>query len=189
MWNVFEHWWTALLIALIVQTILAIIHIFKPDSRRFWHILIPLAIIVIGIGVERLVVTDSEKINILLDKCLKATASEDLATIDSVLAPDYSDSCHNSKEVAMEYCKRWFDRPLIAANKVYSADITINRPTAEINLVVVTHIDPKSEYYDSVRVLLVKANLYLRKYEDGRWLVQRAELVEINNQRVKWSEI
>jgi hypothetical protein len=189
MWNIFEHWWTALAVALGVQIVLAIIHIIRPESRKFWHILIPLAVIVVGIGVERLVQTDFEKINILIDKCLTATADENIAAIGALLAPDYSDSCHKSKESAMQSCRRWFGQPLISVNKKYSVEITIDRPAAQVNLIVVTHLDPKSEYYQSVKLLLIKARLYLHRNADGRWLINRAELLEVNNQPVKWNEI
>ena len=190
MWNIFEHWWTALLAAAIVQMVLAIIHLVKPDTRRFWHILIPLAIIGIGIGVERLVQTDMEKITILIDKSLKATANEDIPAIQSLLASDYSDSCHSSKAAAMEFCKRWLSRPLIAQNKLFSQpEVVISSPTAQVSLIVVTHIDPRSEYYSSVKLLLAKVRLYLQKTADRKWLVRRAELLEINNQPVNWSEI
>jgi hypothetical protein len=190
MWNIFEHWWTALLIALIVQIVLAIIHIIKPNSRRFWHVLIPVAIIVIGIGVERLVQTDMEKINALIGKSLKVTQDEDLAGIDAILADDYSDSCNSSKEAVMVYCKRWFSRPLIAKNKLFSPpQISLSTPRCEVSLVVVTHLDPKSEYYESAKLLLIKVRLYLQKYDDGKWLIKEAELLEINNQPVKWNQI
>lgn len=190
MWNIFEHWWAALFAAVIAQFILMIIHIVKPNSRKLWHILIPLAIIAVGIGVERFVATDMEKIKVLLSKSLTATQNEDLAAIDAIMADDYSDSVHSSKAEVMEYCKRRFGRPLIAQNKLPNPpEITITSPAAQINLIVVTHLDPQSEYYDSVKLVLVKVRLHLYRYAGGKWLIKGAELLEVNNQRFKWNEI
>jgi hypothetical protein len=190
MWNIFEHWWTALLIAAVVQMALAIIHIVKPNSRKLWHILIPIAIIAAGITVERLVKTDFEKVNILLDTCTKAVARQDISAIESLLAPNYSDSCLTSKKAAMEYARRWLGRPLIKSLKLHSAQIEINRPTAEINFIVILHLDPKSDFAEMAQFpLLIKAKLYLGRNPDGIWLIDRAELLEINNQPFKWSQI
>jgi hypothetical protein len=190
MWNIFEHWWTALLIAGIVQLALAIVHIIKPETRKFWHIFIPLAIIATGIAVERFVQTDMEKINTLINQCLTFTADKNINGIEAILAPDYSDSCHNSKKAAMEFCRRWLDKPLIAKNSLpFRPDVSLSAPQAQVNMIVMTHIDPKSSYYDSVKVLLLKVKLYLQKNTDKHWQVKRAELVEINNQPVNWSDI
>jgi hypothetical protein len=190
MWNIFEHWWTALLIAAIVQLALAIMHVLKPATRKLWHISIPISIIIIGIGIERLVQTDSEKIDDLVKTCLKATADEDVNAIDSILSPDYSDSCHNSKKAALEFCRRWLGKPLIAKNRLpFPPEVSLSAPEAQVNMMVMTHIDPKSSYYGSVKVLLSKVKLYLQKNADKHWQVKRAELLEINNQPVNWSDI
>jgi hypothetical protein len=190
MWNIFEHWWTAIIVALAVQIVLAIIHIIKPGTRKLWHILIPLIILAGGIGVEWFVQTDMEKVKILLSRSLTATENEDMAAIDAILAPDYSDSVNNSKDAFMTYCKRWFSRPLIAQNKLPNPpEITINAPNAQINLSVVIHLDSRSEYYGDVRLVLIKLRLHLYRYAGGKWLIKSAELLEINNQRVKWNEI
>ena len=37
--------------------------------------------------------------------------------------------------------------------------------------------------------LLVKVKLYLKRNDNGKWLVERAELLEINNNSVKWNQI
>jgi hypothetical protein len=190
MWNIFEHWWTALLIAGIVQLVLAIIHVIKPESRKIWHIFVPLSIIIIGIGIEQMVQTDMEKIDTLIKQCLTFTADENINGIEAILAADYSDSCHNSKKIAIEYCRKWMSRPLIAQNKLFAPpDVAISNSIAQVNMIVVTHIDPKSNFYDSAKVLIVKARLFLERDANKRWLVQRAELLEINNQPIKWSDI
>jgi hypothetical protein len=190
MWNIFEYWWTALLLAAIVQAILAIIHIVKPNTRKLRHILIPIAIIAIGIGVERLVQTDFEKITILVGDAVSASQNEDVAAIDVLLAPDYSDSCNNTKTAVMEYCKRWFARPLIAKNNVQFIQIEIHRPAAEINLAAIVHLDQKSDFAEMIKFpLLVKVKLSLNRTDDGKWLIKRAELLEINNSPVKWNQI
>jgi hypothetical protein len=190
MWNIFEHWWTAILIALVVQATLAIMHIVKPHTRKLWHLLIPIAIIAAGISVERLVKTDFEKVNILLTTCTNAAARQDPATIESLLAPNYSDSCLNSKEAAMEYARRWLGRPLIKSLRIHSAQIQINRPTAEINFSVILQLDPKSDFAEMAQLpLLVKVKLYAGRTAKGAWLINRAELLEINNQPVKWNQI
>ena len=190
MWNIFEHWWAALLIAAVVQMALTLLHLIRPNTRKLWHILIPITIIAAGIGVERLVQTDFEKINILIGKGLKAAQDEDTAAIDTLLSPDYSDSCHNSKTAVMEYCRRWFARPLIAKNNVQAVQIEIHRPAAEINLAAIVYLDPKSDYSEMSQIpLFVKARLYLKRNDNGKWLIERAELLEINNNSVKWNQI
>ena len=99
---------------------LAIIHVIKPDSSKFWHILFRSQSSLIGIGVERMVQTDLEKINVLIKQCLTYTADEDIKGIERYLLPDYSDSRNTSKNAAMEFCNAWFGRPLIAQNKMFS---------------------------------------------------------------------
>ena len=190
MWNIFEHWWAALVAALAIQVVLAIMHIVKPAARKLWHPLIALAVIIIGISVERLVQTDFEKINILVGQALEATQNEDVTAVDALLAPDYSDSCNPTKEAVMEYCKRWFARPLIAKNNAQNVQIEIHRPAAEVGLFVITNLDQKSDFAEMAKFpLLVKVKLYLKRTVDGKWLIKNAELIEINNQRINWNQI
>jgi hypothetical protein len=90
----------------------------------------------------------------------------------------------------MEYCRLWFARPLIAKNNTQFVQIEIHRPAAEINLAAIVHLDPKSEFAEMIKFpLLVKVRLYLKRNDNGKWLINRAELLEINNNPVKWNRI
>jgi len=189
MWNIFEHPWTGLLIAFAVQFIFTIVHLIRPDSRKWWHFLPAVLVVLTAFAISYFVKTDKELIQEAVSAGIAAVEKEDLITIDRLIAIDYSDSHHNSKSQIMDLAREYLSKPLIAKNQTRNILIQIDDSKAVVDLLVLTILDPKNEMFDYKMPLYIKSRLYLKKYEGGNWLFCRAELLEINNQSFSWTKL
>jgi lipoprotein signal peptidase len=98
MFNFYEQPWTLLGIAVIVLFGILTYRSVVPEKKRAWQLLIPLLIALAGFGIDRLVTTDTEKINSIIDSGIKAVKAENFNAVDSYISDDYRDSFHRSKE-------------------------------------------------------------------------------------------
>jgi hypothetical protein len=91
----------------------------------------------------------------------------------------------------MSHCREVLSEPLVKKNKKRPAIIEISLPEATVTLTVVTHFERQSYVYrDLGRPLMItKIKLYFQKEQDKKWLISRAELVEIDRQPVNWEDI
>lgn len=156
-----------------------------------WHLwLLPPCLAVAAFGCDWLVRTDLEKVNALIERAVKAAEQEDCDTIDTVIADDYSDSYHNTKEPLMRYCRTLLSRPLVQNNRTWGLEIQLSPPQATAVLVVFSTFEPDSFVSQTYKpTLLTKMELTLRKQPDKSWLISRAEVLEIDRRPVNWTQI
>ena len=50
-------------------------------------------------------------------------------------------------------------------------------------------IDKESEIAGFTNIMLVKAEVHLKKQQDNNWLITRTEILALNNQPAKWRDI
>ncbi|HUT31292.1 MAG TPA: hypothetical protein VMX13_15970 [Sedimentisphaerales bacterium] len=190
MFNIFEQPWTILLVAVIVSLVISVYHWLFPERKRWTHFLIPLIIAVVGLAGDFLVKTDPEKINALLKTGMKAVEEESADAVDAIIAPDYTDSAHNTKEDLMRYCRMMLSRPLVEKNKKWDLKVDVSPPNAAATFTVITRFEPQSYIYQSyMRSLVTKMELHLQKQPDKSWLITRAEILELNHQPANWRDI
>jgi len=190
MFNFFEQPWT--LIGLAVITLFGVLTVRSvwPEKRRLWQWLIPVSIAILGIGADLLVKTDLEKINTVITKALKAAQNEDCATIESLIANDYADSHHATKNHLMAHCKVRLSEPVIAKIKKQASLIELTNPTAIATLFIVATFEKDSDIARNYRpFVFLKTRLYLEKQPDNNWLIKRIEILEVDKQPVQWNDI
>lgn len=108
MFNVFEQPWTLVGASVVVLLVILTIRSVWPEKRRWWQLLIPVFVAIGGFGLDFFVQTDLEKINSLIDAGIKAVEEENCDAIESIIADNYEDSFHNTKNELMSHCRRSF---------------------------------------------------------------------------------
>jgi ketosteroid isomerase-like protein len=68
-------------------------------------------------------------------------------------------------------------------------EMQISGDTASVTLLNRLFIDPRSSYAEFAKIVLVKVEIDLKKTLDGQWLIIRTEILAINNQPTKWSNV
>lgn len=189
MFNIFDQPWTLLTASVIVLFVVWMLHRILPEKRRWWHLLVPVLLALIGFGLDWLVETDTEKIKNLIRAGMVAVEQEDIDGIDAIIAADYQDSYHKTKKEFMRYCRALLSRPLVEKNIKRNLVIAAG-PQTTVFLTVITRFEEQSYVYQNYKpFMLIKVRLNVQKQADNSWLIKRAEIVEIDKQRLKWEQI
>lgn len=187
MWDFFEQPWTLLGAAVIVLFIVLTWRSVVPEKRRWWHWLLPISVAALGIGLDVLVATDLEKIRDVLRQSLQAVESEDCPAIARLLADDYQDSYHKTKEALMSRCRQRLTPPAVEDVKRLSTATEISSPDATVTFTVLMRFDRDSYWARSYKpTALVEVRFYLHKQPDKRWLISRIEVLEVDKMPITW---
>ena len=191
MFNFFEHPWTLIGLAVLVLFGVFTYRSVWPEKRAPWQWFLPLVFATVGPGLDALVKTDLEKITALLKTSIQAVQQEDINTISSILAEDYQDSQHNTKADLMRTCSSKFAQSLVEKCKKTNSRIEpISGPTALATVFATIHFDKNSYVAQNYKAwMMVKVQLHFKKQPDKSWLINRAEILEIDRQPVKWRQI
>jgi hypothetical protein len=128
MFNCFEHPWGLVTIAGIALLILLMFRSIFPEKCRWWLWLLPAFLVVAAFGLDFLVETDLEKINTVIDIGVKAVEDENPDAIERVLADNYHDSYHSTKNALMAHCRAALSEPLFGKNIKRIVSIDLNPP-------------------------------------------------------------
>ena len=190
MFNIFEHPWGLITAAIITLLVLLMVRSIFPEKCRWWQWLLLALLAVAAFGFDFLVETDLEKINAVISTAVKAVEEENPDAIEPIISANYGDSYHDTKASLMYYCRTRLSEPLIEKNikRITSIDISPPKATAIFTMRIV--FDKRSSVYQSFKqIMLTKLKLDLQKEPDNRWLISRAELLEIDMQPVSWQDI
>ena len=187
--NIFEQPWTMLTGAAFCLVVIITIRQAFPEKRRAWQFAIPALLAVAAFGLDEFVKTDLEKINLLIEAGMKAVENESTTAIGAIISPDYQDSYHESKETLMEHCRNLLKGLKISKNKKLDLQIEISAPTATVFLKALTRFDEQGMPKQlPTPFLTTRLKLNLKKGRGKKWLIERAEVLEINNQRIGWKD-
>jgi len=190
MFDFFEQPWTLIGAAILVLLVVLMLRRIFPEKRYWGQWLLPLFLAALAFGLDYLVQTDLEKINAVIDTAVKAVEQENPDAIEAIISDNYRDSYHNTKKHLMYHCRARLSGPLVEKNKKRLPIIEISPPNATVTLTVIIHFDKQSYVYQEIqRLMQTKAKINLQKQQDGRWLINRVEILEINMQRAKWRDI
>ena len=190
MFDIFEQPWTLLGASVIILFAILTIRSVWPEKRRWWQLLIPVAIAAVGFGLDFLVQTDLEKINALIDTGIKAVEEEDCSAIETIIADNYRDSFHNTKKDLMSHCRIQLTPGLVAKSKKSACLVELSPPTATATIFILLTFDKDSYISREYKSFMqVKAKLYLQKQPNKGWLITRAEVLEIDRQPVNWRQV
>jgi hypothetical protein len=190
MFDFFEQPWTLLGAAVLVLFGLLTYRSICPEKRRWWQWLIPLAIAGAGFGLDSLVATDLEKVRATVGALLKAVQDEDCGAVAALIAPDYSDSRHATREQLLAHCRQELDGPTVQVVKSRGAEVKLSGSEASVMLNLFFRFEEASHVARQYKaVALVKVRLHLTKQPGGTWLIDRAEPLEIDQFPVSWRSV
>ncbi len=190
MFDVFEHPWGLITAAVVAVLILLILKSVAPQKCHFWLWFLPFVLAFAAFGLDYLVETDLEKINAVIDVGVKAVEEENPDAIEMIIADDYTDSYHHSKNALMALCRDILSEPLIEKNIKRTVSVDIQPPKATVIFTVRVLLDKQSYIYRNFKQqVLVEVQADLRKQSDNRWLINRVELLKIDLHPVDWKSI
>jgi hypothetical protein len=181
MFDVFEQPWTLVGAAILVLFGVLTFRSIFPEKQRRWQWLLPVLVVGLAFGLDGIVQTDLEKIDAVLDKGVTAVKEQDALAIGSILSDQYSDSFHATKQGLINHFKRVLSEPMIAGHKERGRLVDIKGSKATVVLFTTITFKKNSR--------ITKTKLTLQRQPDGRWLIGRAEVLELNKQPVNWSHI
>ncbi|HIJ53881.1 MAG TPA: hypothetical protein HPP66_12110 [Planctomycetes bacterium] len=179
-----------LALAIAVLLALQIIHVIRTYERHWWQWLLPIILAAAAFGLDFVVQTDLERINALIRTVRKATEQENCDAIEAIVSTDYSDSYHNSRDDLMNHCRRLLSEPLVAKSRKMGLTVEISPPRAAVTLTVIIHFDRQSRVHREYKsFVMLKMKFDLQKEQGKRWLINRAEILEIDRHPFKWRDI
>lgn len=202
MLNIFGQPWTLLTAAAFALLVVWTIRQTAPDKTPRWLPLIPLFLAVAAFALDLLVRTDLEKVNALISTGLEAVENENCRAVAPLISPDYGDSLHRSKQQLLEHCAKVLGRVKISSNVKLNQRIEFaprsqlaelnSQPRATLHLKVLTRFDPASRGPAAMlgkSMLTSELQIELKRTPEGNWLIIGAELLSIDGQPVRWTQI
>jgi len=190
MFNFFEQPYTLSGAAVLVLFGMLTFRSVFPEKRRWWQMLVPALVAAAAFGLDFAVRTNLEKINAVINTCIKAVQEENCDAIEANIAENYHDSYHNSKKDLMHHCRSQLSQPLVEKIKKRGCLVQLSPRDAQAALFAT--IIFKKDSYVSVNYkawLMVEVQLNFREQGDKTWLINRAEVIEIDKQPTNWSQI
>ena len=190
MCDFFEQPWTLLGAAVIVLFVVLTMRSVLPEKRRWWQWLVPLGLAGAALGLDFLVATDLERIHTTLASVLQAVENEDCRAVASCIANDYSDSRHRSKAQLLVHCREELDGPTVERLKNLDDIIEISSPQATVTVSLFMQFNKDSRIAQQYKhVFLLKVRLHMKRQPDKKWLIDKAEILEIDKQPVSWRNV
>ncbi|MBN1360461.1 MAG: hypothetical protein JW993_07710 [Sedimentisphaerales bacterium] len=190
MFDIFEQPWTLLGAAVLVLLGILTFRSVCPEKRRFWQLVVPIAIAGAGFGLDLLVTTDLEKIHSVIRMAIGAAENEDCAAIERLLDSNYDDGFHHSRADLMAHCRRELNEPTLMQVKKRGDTVELSGSEATAELTVRARFEDSSRIAREVkRAMLISVELHLTKQPDGSWLIDSVEPLEVDTILVSWRGI
>ena len=190
MWNIFEHPWSLIAAAIVVLLVVVIVRSFAPQKHRWWFFALPVLIIIAAFVLDFLFHTNNELIKTAINSVIAAVEEEDCNAIEAVIAENYRDSKHRSKRSLMANCASRLSSPIIDKVIKRIVSIEIESPNATAVFTARIMFDKESEIYQGFRrEMFTRVELDFQKQSDEKWLISRAEILEIDLQPAGWKDI
>ena len=189
--DIFEQPWGLLIVAIVALPVLLMFRGIFPEKRHWWQLALPAFLAVAAFGLDLLVQTDLEKINLVIDTGVKAVEQENPESIEAIISENYSDSYHKTKTALMRHCRRRLSEPLVEKNikRIVEIVVSPSKTTAEATFTIRIVFDKRSYVYQSYkRIMLAKVKANLQKEQD-KWLINQAELLELDRRPAGWQAI
>jgi len=190
MFNFFEQPWTLLGASVLVLFGVLTFRSAWPEKRRKWQRVMPIVLAGAAFGLDFFVETDLEKIHAVARTLLEAVENEDCATVGTLIASDYHDSRHANKVALLAHCRQELAGPTIQVLKKKGHKVELSGTQATMTLSLFARLEKDSRWARQYKeVALVRIRLDLRRQPEGRWLISRAEILEVDRFPVSWRGI
>jgi hypothetical protein len=200
MWNIFEYPFVGIGAAIFSMIALWILGAFWPEKKRKWHFAIPFVIMGLAFAIAYLVQTDKEKIQSAVNKGIKAFETQNIQLIREIIADDYRDTRHSSKELIVAHCQELFETATVDKITINSSQLEINDSNATFTMEVLVKFTENSRPAQMGKpMLFVKTRVKFEKTQDKnptsprlrrtRWLIVNSEILELDRNPVNWNYI
>ena len=96
--NIFESPLVLLSAAVLLFVAVGTVRLYWPDKSKVWHFLLPVVVGAAGFAADHFVQTDSELIGQVIEAGADATVANQIDEIAPLIASNYSDGFHRSRE-------------------------------------------------------------------------------------------
>jgi hypothetical protein len=198
MFNIFEYPFVGIGLAVIVMVARWIFDAIRPDKKRKWHFAVPFVIAVSAFAIAHFVETDKEKVRRAISKGIKAFEQQKIEPIREIIADDYRDPYHSSKDFIVAYCQALFQTATVEKISIFNRQIEmdstgspqVNDDKATFTTEGLVKFTEESEMAKmSKPFLIVKARFHLIKTLQKKWLINSSEILELDRKPVNWGEI
>lgn len=187
MWNIFEYPFTGIVIAIVLMAVMKLLGVSKP-GRKHWFV--PVVIIAASFAVAFFVQTDKEKILNTINIGIKAFEERKIEPIEAIIADDYSDPAHSSKEYIIAYCRALFQTAMIDSVTFINRKTEIENNKATFMTEALVNFAEDSEIAKmGKQLLIVKARFYFERMPGKKWLINSTEILELDRKAVNWGQI
>lgn len=191
MTNVFEQPWLFLIAALVVFLAVGTWRALIPDKNRWWQWCFPLAVALVGLGLDFFVATDHEQVVAITRALLRVVAAEEDTKLAPMIASNYRDKLHLSRERFLSHTRSGLSQsPINKLTKISREVESLTSSEATIRLFVGIVFEKESVvasvYKQQVLALL---RIHLAKQSDGTWQIYRIDLLEVDKQPMNWDRI
>ena len=186
--DIFENPWTLLITAAAILLAVWISRCIATQKTRWWLWLLPGIIAGAGFGIDRLVETDTEKIEKVITGITKAFEQENCDLIASFISDNYSDSYHKTKKQLVNHCKAMLSNAMVDRAIPSIISLEKNSPNAPVIFTVRVVFNRESHISQLYKQeVFVKVQAELKKQPDNRWLIQSIEILEIDRFAATWN--
>jgi len=198
MFNIFEYPFVGIGLAVIVMTGLWIFDALRPDKKRKWHFAVPFVIAALAFAISYFVQTDKEKIFGAVNKGIKAFEQQKIEPIKEIVADDYTDPYHSSKDLIVAYCQALFQTATVEKISIFNRQIEmdstsspqVNDDKAVFTTEGLVKFTEQSEIAKMGKpFLIVKARLHFKKTPQKKWLINSSEILELDRKPVNWGQL
>jgi hypothetical protein len=198
MFNIFEYPFVGIGLAVIVMIGLWIFDAIQPDKKRKWHFAVPFVIAASAFAISYFVQTDKEKIFGAVDKGIKAFEQQKVEPIKEIVADDYADPYHSSKDLIVAYCQAIFQTATVEKISIFNRQIEMDSTSspqvkndkATFTTEGLVKFTEESEMAKMGKpFLIVKARFHFKKTPQKKWLINNSEILELDRKPVNWGEI
>lgn len=180
-----------LIVAFVVLCLVGTVRAVFPDKPRTWLFILPLGLALAGVGLDFFIQTDQENVRAILKGTMKALENEDIEALGTFIASDYQDTLHNTKIRLLQHAENGLERSPMAKTKTTSISIPkIEGSDTKAFITTYLTFTPESFIAQHYKPLvIVEAEFRLHKQSNGRWLINRIELTEVDKQSIKWQHV
>jgi hypothetical protein len=186
MYNVFQQPWLLLFIAFMLLVVVYVMRTSFPQKQKWWHLLIPILIAAGAFGLDYLVKTDSEKVKGIMDNAIAATLERDTGAMNPLIADDYRDRHHPTKQMIMSTFNFVVARHSIRSITMTDYSIVVEGETADAEMLVRVRMNPATTAMPTPEFAYAKLKLKFKKKPDATWQIKSTDLVEVNKNPVNW---
>jgi hypothetical protein len=186
MYNVFQQPWLLLGVSFLLLVVVYVMRTSFPEKQKWWHLLVPVFVIALAIGLDYFVMTDKEKVKSVIENAIDATVDKDAAALAPLIAEDYRDRQHISKKAIMTTFQYHVKSYSIKSITMTSHEIDVDGETAEAEILVRVRMNPSNTSMPAPNMAYAKIKLIFKKKPDQTWVIKSTQLIEVNKTPANW---